>query len=163
MCSREPERSSESLHDDVMTLYSMYIVRNDETGFCVDQNDDFKLRGSLVYAAPCHGGAGNQYWWMNSNNYLMRDYLCLGVLPDGETVSVMVCSDVQAWKYDIKTKQFKYQGKCMAVGEKYNTYVILVTACNANDPLQQWHFTRYKSTGLSYTDLTDETLVRNYS
>ena len=42
-----------------------------------------------VFVTPCSNGAGNQYWWYNDNRYLMRDYLCVGVLPDFEQVSTL--------------------------------------------------------------------------
>ena len=52
-----------------------------------------------------------QYWWYNTNRYLMRDYLCVGVLPDGEQVAVMDCAHVRPWFYDEKTRKLTYGGR----------------------------------------------------
>ncbi len=41
----------------------------------------------------------------------MRDYLCVGVLPDGEQVAVMDCAHVRPWFYDEKTRKLTYGGR----------------------------------------------------
>ena len=48
-----------------------------------------EFMGNPVYVTPCSNMAGNQYWWYNDNRYLMRDYLCIGVLQDNEQVRLL--------------------------------------------------------------------------
>ena len=35
-------------------------IRNEEMGFCLDQNDHLNFEHQPVYTIPCHGEAGNQ-------------------------------------------------------------------------------------------------------
>ena len=63
--------------------------------FCLDQNDHVEFAGQPVFTTVCSNEAGNQYWWLNGNNFLMRDYMCIGVLPDGYSVVVMDCAKVR--------------------------------------------------------------------
>ena len=53
-------------------------IRNPSYDFCLDQNDRTEFINSPVYCTGCHGEAGNQYWWLNANWFLMRDYTCIG-------------------------------------------------------------------------------------
>ena len=61
-------------------------IYNPSHKFCLDQNDHMEFMNQPVFVTPCSNQAGNQYWWYNENRYLMRDYLCVGVLPDFEQV-----------------------------------------------------------------------------
>ena len=60
-----------------------------------------EFMGQPVYVTPCSNGAGNQYWWYNDNRYLMRDYLCIGVLQDNEQVRLKKRLGGFLIKYDL--------------------------------------------------------------
>ena len=70
--------------------------------FCLDQNDHVEFAGQPVFTTVCSNEAGNQYWWLNGNNFLMRDYMCIGVLPDGYSVVVMDCAKVMLNNFERK-------------------------------------------------------------
>ncbi|XP_040574902.1 polypeptide N-acetylgalactosaminyltransferase 5 [Lepeophtheirus salmonis] len=123
---------------------------------CVDKNDKIEKMNEPVNLTPCHNLGGNQYWWMSSHRYLMRDYLCIGVLEDKVTVAVAHCGKIGPWTHDPKLKQFKYDltQTCLA-GEYYEDghAVMTMAPCNPEDDRQQWVFTRYDPVLLPYERL----------
>lgn len=135
--------------------------------FCLDQNDHMEFMNQPVFVTPCSNQAGNQYWWYNENRYLMRDYLCVGVLPDFEQVAVMDCGQVRQWFYNPKTRRLTYGlkeedgGKCLTVGSKNNVYTAQVQDCRKGDNRrQEWIFTRFNQRGLKYDDLGNHKLSK---
>lgn len=136
-------------------------IRNPEMNFCLDQNDHVQFIGSPVYTIPCHGeSVGNQYWWFNSNNYLLRDYTCIGVASDGLSVVISDCSKIRPWNYNRKRKWLQQGGKCLTVGSANGIYTSQMHKCDKDNPLQQWVFTRFNERGLAYEDLGDHTKVQ---
>ncbi len=134
-------------------------IRNPETNYCLDQNDHIEFINSPVFTIPCHREAGNQYWWLSSNWFLMRDYLCIGVLPDGLNVAVMDCAKVKPWKYNQRTHWLEQGNKCLTVGEKNNIYTSQMYPCDASNLKQVWIFSRFNERGLKYAELSNEKIV----
>merc|ERR1712142_489371 len=116
--------------------------------------------GNMNQAAfifPCHGENGNQYWWMNRHNYLMRDYLCVGVLDDGVTVGVMDCQKSGGWNYNQQSKRLRHNesGKCLAVVAG-SANQAKVAKCKSQDDSQVWEIGKYNRKGLKYKDLLND-------
>jgi hypothetical protein len=81
----------------------------------------------------------------------MRDYLCIGVLPDNEQVAVMDCAHVKQWIYNEQTRKMTYGSfrgaPCLTVGAKNNIFTAQVQECRDNDLDQQWIFTKFNAAG----------------
>jgi len=132
-------------------------IRNPATDLCLDKDDVFNNMNQPALLYPCHGQNGNQYWWMNKNSYILRDYLCVGVLGDGSwRVGVMDCKDSGSWNYNQQTKRLRHNesGKCLSVsGSDGGGGEAKVGKCSANDDNQVWEMSHYNRKGLKYKDL----------
>lgn len=87
--------------------------------------------------------------------------MCIGVSPsDKSTATVTHCGRAGSWTYDLAAKRLRHSsanGKCLSVqrisqGQNVVNRAQLVS-CDPNNSDQEWTFTRYKKTGLKYTDL----------
>ena len=95
--------------------------------------------------------------------FLLRDYMCIGVSPtDKKTATITHCGRAGSWTYDPSTKRFRHSSsanaKCLSLQRVQEGSNIVSRAhlvqCDPNDPNQEWAFTRYKKTGLKYTELS---------
>ena len=75
-----------------------------------------------AFVTPCSNGAGNQYWWYNDNRYLMRDYLCVGVLPDFEQVSLELCSSYVLYEGPSAYSNMLRQKNSVTEGKSHSIY-----------------------------------------
>jgi hypothetical protein len=87
--------------------------------------------------------------------------MCIGISPnDKSTATVTHCGRAGSWSFDPAAKRLRHSsanGKCLSVerveeGQNVVPRAKLVN-CDPNSPEQEWTFTRYKKTGLKYTDL----------
>ncbi len=97
-----------------------------------------------------------QYWWLNANWYILRDYSCVGVSSDSLSVQVMDCARARPWKYDKKRRKLEQGGKCLTVGAANNIYVAQMLPCQEGNPMQEWVFSRFSYQGIRYQLLGDE-------
>ena len=87
--------------------------------------------------------------------------MCIGISAgDRSTATVTHCGRAGSWTYDAATKRLRHSsanGKCLAVSHTSIGSSVVARAklvnCDANSQEQEWTFTRYKKTGLKYTDL----------
>jgi len=107
---------------------------NPHTGLCVDQNDRADFLGRPAEVAPCHDEGGHQYWYLTADDYLMRDYTCLGLVSAYESrnegafadatedeereerrVTVVECGEAGQWRHVTTTLTMVYvaTGECM--------------------------------------------------
>ncbi len=93
--------------------------------------------------------------------FLLRDYMCIGISPnDRKSATVTHCGRAGSWTYDPTAKRLRHSsanGKCLAV-QRVNEGSNLVSraqlvSCDPNSADQEWTFTRYKKTGIKYTEL----------
>eukprot|EP00095_Tigriopus_kingsejongensis_P002876 maker-scaffold52_size450388-snap-gene-2.16 protein:Tk02876 transcript:maker-scaffold52_size450388-snap-gene-2.16-mRNA-1 annotation:"polypeptide n-acetylgalactosaminyltransferase 9-like isoform x2" len=137
-------------------------IRNPEMNFCLDQNDHVQFMNSPVFTIPCHGeSVGNQYWWFNTNGFLLRDYMCIGVLADGLSVAVVDCARAKTWNYNRKRKWLQQSGKCLTVGSKDGIYTSQMAKCDKDNRLQEWVFSKFNERGLPFQDLGDHTKIQS--
>lgn len=130
-------------------------LRNPATDLCVDKNDRTEYMDHPVDLLPCHGLAGFQYWWLNKNRYLLRDYMCIGVEKTNGFATVTHCGRSGTWSYDAATKLLRHSltGKCMAAKQEAGAFRAKAVKCDKSQDDQHWEFTRYKRTGIKYTEL----------
>ena len=82
----------------------------------------------------------------------MRDYSCVGVEPDGVSVTVMDCAKARPWKYGETEGTLSQRGKCLGVGSVNNIYTAVMQECVPKDEMQRWTFSRFDRRGLQYQD-----------
>lgn len=96
-----------------------------------------------------------------SFRFLLRDYMCIGISTnDHKSATVTHCGRAGSWTYDPVAKRLRHGSaneKCLAVqrveeGSNVVSRAQLVP-CDPNSTDQEWTFTRYKKTGLKYTEL----------
>jgi len=87
--------------------------------------------------------------------------MCIGISPaDRSTATVTHCGRAGSWTYDASTRRLRHSsanGKCLAVTHVPAGPTLIARAklvdCDPNSPEQEWTFTKYKKTGLKYTEL----------
>ena len=95
------------------------------------------------------------------SRYLLRDYMCIGIsAADRSTATVTHCGRAGSWTYDAATKRLRHSsanGKCLAVTHTPDGPNVIARAklvnCDPESQEQEWAFTRYKKTGLKFTEL----------
>eukprot|EP00096_Caligus_rogercresseyi_P014574 TRINITY_DN7081_c0_g1_i1.p1 TRINITY_DN7081_c0_g1~~TRINITY_DN7081_c0_g1_i1.p1 ORF type:complete len:637 (+),score=113.35 TRINITY_DN7081_c0_g1_i1:127-2037(+) len=123
-------------------------IKNPASGLCLDKNDRTEFMGQPVDLMSCHNFGGHQYWMMNRNRFILRDYTCLGV--QNSIVIIAHCQMAGTWNYDANKKSLRHSsGQCMTVSGN----LAIVSPCSQSDPNQIWELTRYDRLGLKYKNL----------
>ena len=132
-------------------------IRNPETGLCIDKNDRTEYIRQTIDLLACHNMGGHQYWWMNANRFILRDYTCLGIGFDGTYNRVIIddCRNSGSWTYNPDTKIIKHtqKGGCMTLLPVIGGYILIMAKCESDNPNQHWEFTKYNKYGIKYPDL----------
>ena len=87
--------------------------------------------------------------------------MCIGIsAADQSTATVTHCGRAGSWIYDEASRRLRHSnsnGKCLTLTRVTAGPNVIsrakLASCDANNPDQEWTFTRFKKTGLKYTDL----------